>query len=117
LYTVLLSGPALRQFDQMLPIGSQAGVVYSRLFNYTQQAAGYTEKNWSPHLPRWCYTENNWSPHIPRRCYTETNWSPHLPRRCYTENNWSPHLPRRCYTENNWSPHLPVVTIISKLIL
>jgi hypothetical protein len=48
LYNVLQSGPALSQLNQMLPIGSQAGVVYSRLFNYTQQAAGVIQRTIGP---------------------------------------------------------------------
>ena len=39
-------GPALK--------GSRAGVIYSRLFKYTQQhTSGFTQENWVPHLISW----------------------------------------------------------------
>jgi len=47
-----LSGPALNQFDQLLQIGAQAGVIYSWLFKYTYHTVGFTENNWSLHLLR-----------------------------------------------------------------
>ena len=32
--------------------GPRAGVVYFRLFNYTQHTAGFTENNWGPAPPK-----------------------------------------------------------------
>ena len=49
----LTPGLTLNQIDQFLPIDSHVGVIYYRLFKYTQQhTAGLTENNWAPHLLR-----------------------------------------------------------------
>jgi len=45
--------PVISQLDQLLSIGNRAGIIYPRLFKYSQQhTAGFTEKNWAPHLTR-----------------------------------------------------------------
>ena len=51
---VLHLGPVLILSNQLLFIGSRAGVFYHRLFKYTQQhIAGFAENsNWALHLPR-----------------------------------------------------------------
>jgi hypothetical protein len=47
------SGPALSQLDQLLSNGLRAGVIYSRLFEYTQQhTACFTEKSIGPAPPK-----------------------------------------------------------------
>ena len=39
--------------NQLLPIGSRAAVIYSRLFKHTQQhTACFTKNNWAPHPVR-----------------------------------------------------------------
>jgi hypothetical protein len=51
--TSITPGLTLNQIDQLLPIDSHVGVIYYRLFKFTQQhTAGLTENNWSPHLLR-----------------------------------------------------------------
>ena len=35
-----------------IPIWPRDGIIYSRLFKYTQQTAGYTENNWVPPSPK-----------------------------------------------------------------
>jgi len=45
----MCSGPAFNQLDKLLLIGPRAGVIYSRLFKYTQQhIAGFTEEQLGP---------------------------------------------------------------------
>jgi hypothetical protein len=49
------AGPALNQFDQLLPIGRRAGVIYSQLFKYTLQVLQRIALGSAPHKagPAW----------------------------------------------------------------
>ena len=49
------AGPALHQFDQLLPIGRRAGVIYSQLFKYTLQVLQRIALGSAPHKagPAW----------------------------------------------------------------
>jgi hypothetical protein len=78
---ILHTGSTLSQLDQLLQIGPRAGVIYYRVFKYTQQHTpiGSIPPNWVLH---WSYLLWTVQVHTITHCrfYRDQHWPPHLIR-------------------------------------